>query len=192
MSMNWRNLLREHIERKVSISDDQFDYIASFFRPISFKKKDKLISPGEAVQAEYFVLSGCLATYVVNDEQKMHILQFAMRTWWASDYNALYNNEKASVHVDCVSDAEVLCLLNEDREKMCHELHNIESFFRWRSNGGYVSLQKRILSLLNNDAQSRYKELMQQYPELYNLVPKQLIAAYLGVSRETLSRFQPH
>lgn len=190
--MNWKNILREHIERKVSISDDQFDYVAAFFKPMSFKKKDKLITAEEAVQAEYFVLSGCLSTYVVNDEQKMHILQFAMHTWWASDYNALYNNDKASLHVDCVSDAEVLCLLNEDREKMCRELHNMESFFRWRSNGGYVSLQKRILSLLNNDAQSRYEELMQQYPELYNLVPKHLIAAYLGVSRETLSRFQPH
>lgn len=190
--MDWKNILRSHIERKVNLADEQFEYIASFFKPMSFKKKDKLIRPGETVHFEYFVLSGCLATYVVNDEQKMHILQFAMSTWWASDYNALYNNVEASLHVDCVSDAEVLCLSNEDHENMCRQLHSMESFFRWRSNGGYVSLQRRILSLLNNDAQSRYEELMQQYPALYNLVPKHLIAAYLGVSRETLSRFQSH
>jgi hypothetical protein len=42
---------------------------------------------------------------------------------------------------------------------------------------------------MNSDAKHRYQELMQQYPELYNIVPKHLIAAYLGVSRETLSRF---
>jgi CRP-like cAMP-binding protein len=53
---------------------------------------------------------------------------------------------------------------------------------------GYVAAQKRLLSLMHNDAKHRYEELLKQYPQLYNLVPKQLIAAYLGVSRETLSR----
>ncbi|HEV3224803.1 MAG TPA: Crp/Fnr family transcriptional regulator, partial [Puia sp.] len=61
-------------------------------------------------------------------------------------------------------------------------------FFRWRTNRGYVAAQRRLLSLMNNDAKKRYEELMAQYPALYNMVPKLLIAAYLGVSRETLSR----
>ncbi|WDF70378.1 Crp/Fnr family transcriptional regulator [Sphingobacterium oryzagri] len=178
------------MEQQVSLSDAEFDYIFAHFKPLSFKKKEQLIQIGDIVENEYFVLSGCLSTYVVNDAQKMHILQFAMTTWWASDYQALYKNERATVNVNCVSDAEVLCLADKDREKICTELHHVERFFRWRSNGGYVSLQKRILSLLNDDAQSRYEELMYQYPALYNLVPKHLIAAYLGVSRETLSRFQ--
>ncbi|ULT23789.1 hypothetical protein KUH03_32335 [Sphingobacterium sp. E70] len=112
----------------------------------------------------------------------MHILQFATKTWWASDYNALHNNTKATVNLDCVSDADTLCLFAEDRERVCKEIHEVETFLRWRSNKGYIGLQKRILSLLNNDARSRYEELMLQYPELYNLVPKHLIAAYLGVS----------
>jgi hypothetical protein len=71
---------------------------------------------------------------------------------------------------------------------MCNEIHQAEHFFRWRTNKGYVASQKRLLSLMNNDAKHRYEELMAQYPALYNIVPKQLIAAYLGVSRETLSR----
>lgn len=186
--MNGKDILRQHIGQKVQLSEEQFDYLFSFFKPLQLKKNDRLITVGDQVDTEYFVLRGCLKTYIVNDENKMHILQFAMTTWWASDYRALYNKELASVNVDCVSDAEVLCLRDVDREKLCSELHQVERFFRWRSNGGYVSLQKRILSLLNDDAKSRYEELMQQYPELYNLVPKHLIAAYLGVSRETLSR----
>jgi len=64
----------------------------------------------------------------------------------------------------------------------------VEYFFRWRTNKGYVAVQKRLLSLMNNDAKHRYEELMAQYPALYNIVPKHLIAAYLGVTRETLSR----
>lgn len=181
-------VLRQHIHKTIRLSDQQFDYFFSFFKPIAFKKGQQLINVGDDVYGEYFVLSGCLKTFFVNDQQKMHILQFAMETWWASDYQALYNNEKASINIDCVADAETLCLHKDDREKVCREIHEVETFLRWRSNKGYIGLQKRILSLLNNDARSRYEELMHQYPELYNLVPKHLIAAYLGVSRETLSR----
>lgn len=186
--MKDRETLKRHIDQTIQLNDEQFDYFFSFFKPVSFKKKQSIIQIGDDVPCEYFVLNGCLKTFFVNDEQKMHILQFATKTWWASDYNALHNNKKATVNLDCVSDADTLCLFSEDREKVCKEIHEVETFLRWRSNKGYIGLQKRILSLLNNDARSRYEELMQQYPELYNLVPKHLIAAYLGVSRETLSR----
>lgn len=186
--MSDKDILRQHMGKTVQLNEEQFDYFFSFFRPISFKKKQTIITIGDTVDCEYFVLSGCLKTFVVNDDLKMHILQFATQTWWASDYNALYNAKKATVNLDCVSDTRALCLFAEDREKVCQEIHEVETFLRWRSNKGYVALQKRILSLLNNDARSRYEELIQQYPNLYNLVPKHLIAAYLGVSRETLSR----
>jgi CRP-like cAMP-binding protein len=118
----------------------------------------------------------------------MYILQFAMPTWWASDYAALYNKTKATINVDCVSDVEILSLSNHDREKICNEIHEVEHFFRWRTNRGYVASQKRLLSFMNNDTKTRYEELLTLYPALYNTVPKHLIAAYLGVSRETLSR----
>jgi CRP-like cAMP-binding protein len=64
----------------------------------------------------------------------------------------------------------------------------MEHFFRKKLNAGYVALQQRILSLLNSSAKERYEGLLKQYPSLFQKVPKTLIAAYLGVSRETLSR----
>ncbi len=118
----------------------------------------------------------------------MFILQFSMPTWWASDFNALYTGNPATINVDCITDTEVLRIAKVDREKVCKEIHEVEYFFRWRTNRGYIALQKRLLSFMTNDVKRRYEELMQQYPELYNIVPKHLIAAYLGVSRETLSR----
>ena len=71
-----------------------------------------------------------LNSFYINDDLKIFILQFAMPNWWASDYNALYNQTKAAINVDCITDAEVLCLTNADREKLCTELHNAEHFFR--------------------------------------------------------------
>jgi len=186
--MEAREILKTHIAKTISLTDEQFDYVFSHFKFQSYKKGQSIITAGDLVNSEYFVLSGCLKSFYINDDLKMFILQFGMPTWWASDFNALYTNTKATINIDCITDTEVLCLSNEDREKLCSEIHPVEHFFRWRTNKGYVAAQKRLLSLMNNDAKHRYEELLKQYPQLYNIVPKNLIAAYLGVSRETLSR----
>jgi CRP-like cAMP-binding protein len=186
--MDAKETLKGHIAKTISIPDDQFDHFFSHFKAQAFRKGQAIISAGDLVNGEYFVLRGCLKTFYLTDDLKMFILQFAMPGWWASDYNALYTGTRATVGVDCITDAEVLCLQAQDREKLCREIHAVEHFFRWRTNMGYVAAQKRLLSLMHNDAKHRYEELLKQYPQLYNLVPKQLIAAYLGVSRETLSR----
>ncbi|HEY8929059.1 MAG TPA: Crp/Fnr family transcriptional regulator [Mucilaginibacter sp.] len=186
--MEAKEILKEHMAKIIQLTDEQFDYFFSHFKQQTYKKGQSIISAGDKVECEYFVLNGCLKSFYINDDLKMFILQFAMPTWWTSDFNALYSNTRATINVDCIIDSEVLCLSNADREKLCNEIHQVEHFFRWRTNKGYVASQKRLLSLMNNDARHRYEELLAQYPALYNIVPKHLIAAYLGVSRETLSR----
>lgn len=186
--MQAKELLRQHINGKAKLTEEEFDHFFSHFTPVSYKKSQAVISEGDKVDREYFVVSGCLKAFFINDRIKMYILQFAMPTWWTSDYNALYSNTKATINVDCITDAELLFLTNEDREKLCAEIHQVEHFFRWRTNRGYVASQKRLLSFMNNDTRARYEELLDLYPQLYEMVPKHLIAAYLGVSRETLSR----
>ena len=186
--MSSKDILGAHLSNTIEVSDTELDYILTHFKLLSFKKGQAVISEGEQVNCEYFVLDGCLKAFYINDDLKMFILQFAMATWWASDYNALYTGQPATVNLDCIVDASILCLSNDDREKLCAEIPAVAYYFRWRTNKGYVAMQKRLLSLMNNDASYRYVELMKMYPQLYNLVPKHLIAAYLGVSRETLSR----
>lgn len=186
--MDKREILKQHVSRFVGLTEEEIDYFVSHFKEHSFKKGQVVISEGDRVEKEYFVLTGCLKAFFISDETKMYILQFAMPTWWTSDYIALYNNTRASVNVDCITDAEVLSLSSADREKLCNEIHPIGHFFRWRTNRGYIASQRRLLSFMTGDVKARYEELMQLYPQLYNIVPKQLIAAYLGVSRETLSR----
>src|SRR5262245_28052015 len=149
--MQAKEILKDHIAKSATLTDEQFDYFFSCFKPCSFKKGQTIIAEGEKVEQEYFVLDGCLKTFYINDEQKMFILQFAMPTWWASDYYALYNNTRATVTVDCVTDAEVLSLSGADREKICNEIHQVEHFIRMRTVRSYLASQKRLLSLMNND-----------------------------------------
>lgn len=181
-------ILRQQIEKITPLTDKEFDYILSHFTTKKLKKHQFLIQKSDFVQNDYFVIKGLLKAYYVNEEGKEHIMQFAMEDWWITDYQAYFNETKASLNIDCIEATEVLCLSLYNREKLCADMHKIEHFFRKKSNSGYVALQRRILSLLNSNAKERYEQLLQQYPTLFQRVPKTLIASYLGVSRETLSR----
>ncbi len=181
--------LRIHIDKITPLSDAEFDYILSHFKPKKLKKHQFLVQEGQLVTNDHFVIKGLLKSYFTHPEDgKEHILQLAVEDWWISDYQALFKQSIASLNIDCVEEVEVLCLSLTNREKLCSELHKMEHFFRIKSNGGYVGLQQRLLSLLTKSAKERYNQLIEQQPQLLQRLPKSIIASYLGVSRETLSR----
>lgn len=183
-----RNELRTHIEKNISLTDNEFDLVFSHFTTKLFKKHQFLVQESNFVSNDFWVVKGLVKAYHSDIDGKEHIMQFAMEDWWITDYQAYFNQTKATLNVSCLENTEVLCLSLENREKICAELHKIEHFFRKKSNAGYVALQRRILSLLNSNAKERYEQFLTQYPTLLQRIPKTLIASYLGVSRETLSR----
>jgi CRP-like cAMP-binding protein len=181
-------VLKQQIEEIISLSDAEFEYVLSHFKTKKLKKHQFVVQEGQRVDNDFFIVSGCLKSFHTDNDGKLHIIQFGMQDWWITDYEAYYNQSIATVNIDCIEDSELLCLSFENREKLCAELHKMEHFFRKKTNKRNVALQKRILSLLSNNAKERYDKLLEQYPQLFQKIPKQLIAAYLGVTRETLSR----
>ncbi|WP_342330942.1 Crp/Fnr family transcriptional regulator [Pedobacter sp. FW305-3-2-15-E-R2A2] len=181
--------LREHIEKIVPLSEEEFAFVSAHFTAKKFKKHQFLIQEGDVVKYSYFVVSGLLKLVHTDDSGKEYIISFAMEDWWTSDYYAYYTKTEASMSLECLEDTEVLCLTFEDYQKLCDGLQKIERFFLEKSNYGYLGAQRRILSLITSNAKERYEQLLKQQPSLFQRVPKSLIASYLGVSRETLSRF---
>lgn len=184
------NTFRQHIEKITPVTDEEFDYIFSMFSTKKLRKHQFLIQEDQEVTNDYWVISGLLKAYHINENGKMHILQFAMEDWWISDYQAYNNNTLATISIDCIEDSELLVISKENKEKLCSEMHTLANFFRKKSNIGYVALQQRILILLEKNPQERYNRLYQLTPQLLQRLPKTLLAAYLGVSRETLSRLR--
>ncbi|WP_267401892.1 MULTISPECIES: Crp/Fnr family transcriptional regulator [unclassified Chryseobacterium] len=179
---------RQHIEKLSPLTDEKFNYIFSFFKSKIIKKHRFLIQEGDAVHFEYWVLKGCLKASVISEDGKDRIIRFAMEDWWISDYDAYFKKRTATLNVECLEDCELLVLSFDYREKLCRELPEMEYFFRKKIEGAYAAFQKRLVSLLCNDAKERYEIFLQQYPMLIQRVPKSIIASYLGISRETLSR----
>jgi CRP-like cAMP-binding protein len=180
--------LRQHLEKIIDLTDEEFEHISSHFTVKKLRRHNFLVQEANPVNYEYFVVKGLVKAYYTNQEGKEHIIQFAMENWWVTDYQAFVMQAPATLNIDCIEDVELLSISFANKKKLCAELHKMEHFFRIKTTLGYVSLQQRILSLMNDDAQSRYRQLFSLYPQLFQRIPKALIAAYLGVSRETLSR----
>jgi len=181
-------ILKNQFRKIIELTDEEFEYVLGHFNYKKFKKHQFLVQDGQDVIYDYFVLSGCVKSYYSDENGKTHILLFGLTDWWITDYEAYYDQKKAIVNIDCLADTEVLCLSNENREKLCREFHQIEHFFRKKTNRRNVALQNRILSLLSSSAKERYEKFLSEYPSLVQQLPKHILASYLGVTRETLSR----
>ncbi|MDR7127921.1 CRP-like cAMP-binding protein [Algoriphagus sp. 4150] len=180
--------LKRHIEEIITLTDDEFSSISSYFFLQKFKKGEFLIRQGTNVPYTYFVISGLLKLISTDESGKEHILSFAMEDWWETDYLAFYTKTKAKMSLQCLEDSDILCISLENYHNLCSAYPLMEHFFLQKATSGHIASQQRILSLLSSDAKERYEGLLKRYPSLIQRVPKTLLAAYLGVSRETLSR----
>jgi len=142
------------------------------------------------VKKTYYVNSGSLLSYCIDKEGKKHTLQFAIQGWWISDFIAIFNNELASLSVECITDAEVIEFDAKQLDEIYHDYPEFEAFQRRNLQRHVVSLQKRILSQLQLSAAERYDVFLKQYPDIERNIPNYHIASYLGITQESLSRIR--
>jgi CRP-like cAMP-binding protein len=180
--------LRKQIEEIVKLTDDEFDFVLQHFQKKSFKKHQIILHEGDYATFDFFVVKGLMRVTKLDFDGKEHILQFGMENWWITDAEAFHYKTISTLIVDCLENTETLSLTLENKEKLSKELPKMQTFFLKKTTNGYIALQKRILCFLSSNANDRYHNLLLLYPGLIQRVPKAMIASYLGVTRETLSR----
>lgn len=182
------DILKKHIQKTVDLSDAELEKACSFFKKQHFKKREMIISENDQVDHVYFIISGLLKLFYTDTEAKEHIISFSMEDWWESDYAAFYTQTKATQSLQCLEDTLVLKLSFDNYQRLLTEVPKMTDFFLKKAIGGHISNQRRILSLMTMSAKERYEQFLRYYPILIQRLPKTVLAAYLGVSRETLSR----
>ncbi|OUJ67416.1 Crp/Fnr family transcriptional regulator [Hymenobacter crusticola] len=180
--------LREHLAQIVTLTDEEFTEVLSQFSTQHYRKHQFLIRTGQRVPHLYFVVQGLLKLVYTDSAGRAHIVSFALEDWWEGDFAAYLTHSPATLALQCVEPTTVLCLPLAGYQQLCARFPQMTYFFMVKFARGGVAAQQRILSLLTLPAQERYERLLQQYPTLAQRVSKTQLAAYLGVSRETLSR----
>jgi len=184
------SLLRAHIEKRVHLTDEEFSISAKYFVPKSLKKHQFLLNEGDVCKNLGFVNNGCLREYTIDSKGTEHIIQFAIEDWWVSDLHSFLSGLPATYNIDAIQDSEVLLLEKSAREELLDNCPKMERFFRLLLESNYVATHNRINDTLSTSAEERYLKFIKTYPKLFEQVPQNQIASYLGITPQSLSRIR--
>ncbi|MEM7102846.1 MAG: Crp/Fnr family transcriptional regulator [Bacteroidota bacterium] len=182
--------LNNYFSRFIKIGEKEQAIIASLFTERRYLKGHYLLQNGDLCRKVSFVTSGATKTFYVDDSGKEHIIMFGVEDWWVADLSSFITQTPSDFNVQCIERTEVLQLSFEGRKQLFQEIPEMERFFRIITEKAYVATQKRIIANYSKSAKERYIEFCESYPSIANRVPQYMIASYLGISKEFLSKIR--
>lgn len=179
-----------HLSETMDFTALEIEEFVSLLSEIHLPKKSFLVEPNDYVAYEYFVLSGCLKAYYLDESGDKHIIQFAIEDWWISDFEAFFKNEPAQLYIEAIEDSVLLGLHRDTLEELYIRIPKFERFFRIKTTNAFVTLRARVLEILQKSTADRYLNFCKTYPNIEQRVTKHHIANYLGIQPESLSRIR--
>lgn len=155
---------------------------------LTVKKNTLLLQEGQINSKSYFVESGLLRQFSIDNKGKEHIIQFAPENWFVSNRESEFLNKPSSYFIEAIEDSIVLVIEKKLVEKLSHANPQFAEFNTQLLHKHIANLQKRITQLQSNTALERYLDFIKSYPDLLLRVPQTYVASYLGITPESLSR----
>jgi len=172
------------------MSDEELELVHLGCVKRTIRKWQSILQDGEVWRTNCFIASGCFRLYRLGGDGIDHTLRFGVDNWWISDQES-YNNEKNSdYNIEALAASTVFIWTKEKWTELMQAIPALKKFNEILLAKSYEASQRRIFSLISYSAEEKYKEFQQTYPSVFNRVPLHMVASYLGVSRETLSRIR--
>ncbi len=182
----------EEIFPNNTFSEDESNLLYRKLKQFSLNKGEFLLKADEEVDDIFYVHEGCLRSYFIDMDGKEHILQFAVKGWWISDYIALFGMKKipAVAYIECIKEATLYSISKSEFDKLYRDIPKVGHFHIRKMEMAFASFQNRILENLTLSAKDRYINFVTAYPSIANDVKNYHIASYLGITTESLSRIR--
>ena len=171
-------------------SDEELATIKSLVVPKRLKKKQYLLRQGDVCRCHTLVCSGCLRSYRIDDSGREHIFNFATAGHWVSDRVSLVTGARSEEFIDALEDSVVIQFSAHSFKTLLKDLPNFEALNTKIITDECSRSRERIYMMLSHQAEERYRQFIRRFPELHRRIPIHMIASYIGVSRETLTRIR--
>lgn len=181
------DLFFKQFNQRVPLSADEQEQIRSFLMPKKLRKKQYLLQEGDVCKAIAFVEKGALREYSV-DNGTEHIIQFALEGWTIADLFSFLTGEPATYNIDALEDSELILITKSAHEELLQKQPKYETYIRILITNAYVALQRRLTASITQSVEDRYVAFTETYPDIVQRVPQHMIASYMGLTPETLSR----
>lgn len=180
--------LKESLEEHVTLTDEQWELCKNRFRPKRMLKRQFLLQEGDVCRELAFVEKGALYSFSVDSKGNQHVIRFAFEGWWMANLQSFFTQKPTRLNIEVLEDSELLVLDKKNHDNLIEKLPPYERYHRIIVQNAYVALQQRVENALGLTAEEKYERLLEQNPEFLNRVPLTLVASFLGMSPETLSR----
>lgn len=182
--------LRIYLNKYVStlISDEDFDVVQKHFIKKKIEKKQYFLAEGEICKDMAFIVKGAMRQYYIDEKGIEHVVNLYVEDWWAGDRESFVTLKPSIYNIDTWEDCEVLLISRENTLKLCNQCPAFNEFVLKLDERNNISTQKRITSSISFTAEKRYEEFVERHPYFVQRFPQHIIASYLGITKDTLSR----
>jgi CRP-like cAMP-binding protein len=182
--------LLDYIARYVSLSPAEEAHLLTKVVVRKYRKGQFVLQSGDVSKHEYFVLNGCLRSYYVDHDGQEHISMIAIEDWWTGDLGSFTTQMPSDINIQCLEHCTLISISYDDLNQLYLDIPALERFFRIIIQKAFVSAQKRIIHNLSLPAKERYLLFRSKYPLIEQRVPQYMIASYLGMTKEFLSKIR--
>lgn len=182
--------LIDYINRVVKLTDAEIDILLDHISYRKMLKGQYYLQQGDICKYSGFLVSGCTKTFYVDDDGLEHIVMFSVEDWWTSDMGSFIEQKPADYNVQCLENTSLIQFTYEQQQKLLQHIPKLERFFRIIIERAFVASQKRIIRNLSMSAKDRYIFFRNEYPHIEQRIPQYLIASYLGITKEFLSKIK--
>lgn len=183
-------LLQKKIAETVSLTNEEFQFAKTLFVPKKLRKRQFLLQEGDVCKYTAFVENGLLRSFTIDQKGNDHILQFAMAGWWLGDLDSFYNSTPSMFNMEALEESELLLITLPSWDLLLEKVPAFERYFRMLITNNLINTQRRLIGSFSESAEVKYEKLMSSFPDCFQKVPQHMIASYLGITRETLSRIR--
>lgn len=182
--------LSSYTKRFIDLTEQEDEQFQSCLKKIAVKKGDYLLQTGQICKGRYFVVTGCLRLYYIDNKDNEQIMHFGLDNWWITEYDSLLNNTPSTFTIQAIADTEILILNQASFANLILEIPLINTLFREIMEKSFIASQRRMEYMLSYSGEERYHKFITQNPEFLQRVPQYMIASYLGMSPEFYSKLR--
>ncbi|MGL2987306.1 Crp/Fnr family transcriptional regulator [Flavobacterium sp. RSSA_27] len=183
-------LILQNIAKHVALTPEEEALFLSKTTTQKHKAKSVLLHAGKVAESTFFVNSGILRSFTINDNIIEHVLHFACEGWWMGDMYSYISGKPGHLFIEVLEDAEVVILTKENHQELYKALPKLERFFRILAENSLVTHQERLMDNLSLTAEERFEKFCKKYPTLIHKLPQKHIASYIGVTPEFFSKMK--
>jgi CRP-like cAMP-binding protein len=181
--------IKQHIGQLLPLENEDLDIFLSKFKPKSLKKGELFIEEGKKCDYLGIIVKGCLMRVYNNNGNEM-IDEFSLENEFIADYKNFIDNQLAEKDVKCIEDSEIWVINHKDLTNLYSQKHSFERIGRLIAESLFKNWHDKAVSLVIDDAKTRYDKLIKNRLTLSQRVPQYLVASYLGITPQSLSRIR--